>query len=208
MKGVEIGICLFPTVPAARIAELARLCEDLGFAFVGIGDVQTLWRNSYVALTLAAAATTRIRLGPWVTNPVTRHPTVTANAILTLNELSAGRMLLGIGVGDGAVRTIGRAPATLDELARAVTDIADAARHDEHGHGAFPIYWAAAGERSLTYGGRYGDGVIVSGWIVPEHLARARRHRRKISARSRRPTTSARASAGGCCGGRRCSRTS
>lgn len=168
-------MCLFPTEPAPRVAALARLCEQLGYDFLGVGDVQTLWRNTYVTLTLAATATTRIRLGPWVTNPVTRHPTVTASALLTLDEVSGGRMLLGIGVGDGAVRTIGHAPASLDALAAAVAEIAALARRDRAAP-PFPIYWAAAGERSLEYGGRHGDGVIVSGWAVPDLLERARRH--------------------------------
>jgi 5,10-methylenetetrahydromethanopterin reductase len=166
---VEVGICLFPTSSAHDTASVAQLCEELGFPFVGVGDVQSLWRDLYVTLALVATRTRRIRLGPWVTNPVTRDPTVTANAMLTLHEVSGGRAFLGIGVGDGAAVGIGRSPATLDELCHAV----DAMRQRFEAAGrTMKVLWAAAGARSLTCGAAKGDGLIVSGWIVPEVMTR------------------------------------
>ena len=166
---VEIGICLFPSTSVEETVALARQCEDLGFGFVGIGDVQTLWRDLYVTAALVAARTTRLRIGPWVTNPVTRDPAVTANAILTLQEVSGGRVFLGIGVGDGAVARLGRRPATLDDLAHAVGEIR---RHVHAAGEPIKIYWAAAGPRSLAYAAEKSDGIIVSGWIAPEVMAR------------------------------------
>src|SRR4029450_13495956 len=71
MARVEIGLNLLPVNSARQTAEWARLAEDVGFDFVGITDGQMIWRDVYVALTLAAAGTKRIRLGPWVTNPTT-----------------------------------------------------------------------------------------------------------------------------------------
>jgi 5,10-methylenetetrahydromethanopterin reductase len=168
-------------------AGLAQQCDDYGFGFLGMTDGQMIWRDVYVALTLAASRTKRIRLAPWVTNIVTRHPTVTANAIATLNDLSGGRAFLGIGIGDDSVRTIGRKTSTLDELAEAVTLIYDLTAGREvktaggtwtlsSAQGAITIYWAAANPRSLQYGGRYTDGVIASGWLVPDLLARVRNY--------------------------------
>src|SRR3954469_21354930 len=87
-KGVaaeQVGVCFFPTRSAGEVVDVAMLCEELGFGFLGVGDVHELWADPYLSLALAARATARINIGPWVTNPVTRHPTVTANAIATLN---------------------------------------------------------------------------------------------------------------------------
>jgi 5,10-methylenetetrahydromethanopterin reductase len=180
-KRVEIGLNLLPTISARQTADWARLAEDLGFDFVGITDGQMIWRDVYVALTLAAAMTKRIRMGPWVTNPTTRHPTVTANAICTLDEVSEGRAFLGIGNGDDSVRTIGGDHSRLDTLADAVQLIYRLASGEkvqtEHGtwalssaRGRITIYWAASAGRSMQYGARYTDGVIASAWLTPELL--------------------------------------
>jgi 5,10-methylenetetrahydromethanopterin reductase len=168
----RIGVCFFPTRSAGEVADVAKLCEELGFGFLGVGDVHELWADVYVSLSLAATATARIKIGPWVTNPVTRHPTVTANAIATLNDLSNGRAFLGIGVGDGGVRLIGNQPARLERLAEAISLIRDRMQAPREGmrREPVPIYWAAAGERSTRAGSRCADGVIVSGWNTPELL--------------------------------------
>src|SRR5204862_1638482 len=122
-KPPELGIILEPRGDVNKLAQQARLAEDLGFDFVGITDGQMIWSDAVVALTATALATSRIRLGPWVTNPVTRHVTVIANFICTLDALSNGRAFLGIGNGDDAVRTIGAPPATMDALAEIVDTI-------------------------------------------------------------------------------------
>jgi 5,10-methylenetetrahydromethanopterin reductase len=180
---VKVGIWLQPTTDVGAVADRARRAEDRGAQFVGITDGQMIWRDAYVALTLAAARTTRVHLGPWVTNAVTRHPTVTANAIATLDEFSGGRMFLGIGNGDDSVRTINRPRTGLDELAATVELVRRLMAGepvDHEGHrlrlatarpSAPPIYWAASGPRSLRYAGRYADGVIHSAWLVPELMA-------------------------------------
>ena len=165
----QVGICFFPDRGASRIAAVAQKCERLGFGFLGVGDVQSLWPDLYVELTLAATVTEHIAVGPWVTNPLTRHPTVTANAIGTLNELTAGRAFLGIGVGDGALRGIGAEPASLSQLEKAVDEIRTLFAK-RSGCGKIPIYWASASRRSTELGAQLADGVIVSGWIVPEML--------------------------------------
>ena len=186
--GIEdVGVWLQPTGSVLEIAELAQQCDDYGFGFLGMTDGQMIWRDVYVALSVAATRTKRIQLAPWVTNIITRHPTVTANAISTLQELSGGRVFLGIGIGDDSVRTIGRKTSTLDELAEAVTLIYDLTSGREvsrdqgnwtlaSAQGRIKIYWAAANPRSLQYGGRYTDGVIASAWLVPDLLDRIRNY--------------------------------
>jgi 5,10-methylenetetrahydromethanopterin reductase len=180
---VKVGIWIQPTTDVKTVAARARRAEDGGAHFVGITDGQMIWRDVHVALTLAAAGTSRVHLGPWVTNAVTRHPTVTANVIATLDEMSDGRMFIGIGNGDDSVRTINRSRTTLDDLAATV----DMMRRlmagepvDHEGHSwslatarpvAPPIYWASSGPRSLRYAGAHADGVIHSAWLVPELMA-------------------------------------
>jgi 5,10-methylenetetrahydromethanopterin reductase len=197
---VKFGVVLQATDSVRQIAERARLCEELGFDFVGITDGQMIWHDVYVALTAAAQATRRIRLGPWVTNPLTRHPTVTACAMSSLLELSEGRAFLGIGAGDDSVRTIGRKPVRLDELAEAVELIRKLAAgqtvETPHGvwslaaaQGHLTIYWTSANARSLGYGGRYGDGTIVSGWLAPEVLSRMRNLVLEGARKAGRPTS-------------------
>ena len=75
-----------------------------------VADSQNLNADVWVELALAAAATERLRLGPGVTNPATRHPAVTASAAATLQEESGGRAVLGLGRGDSSLGQIGRAP--------------------------------------------------------------------------------------------------
>ena len=65
---------------------------------------------------MAANATSRVRLGPTVTNAFTRHPAVAASAIAAIDELSGGRAFLGIGSGDSAILNLGLRPARLASL--------------------------------------------------------------------------------------------
>jgi 5,10-methylenetetrahydromethanopterin reductase len=180
---IEFGIWLQPTTSPATVARWAKLAEDQGFSFVGITDGQNIWRDAWVCLTAAALATKRVRLGTWVTNPFTRHPTVTINAACSLHELSEGRAFIGIGIGDDSVRTIGHREAKLDELGSVIGLMRKlaAGEYVETEHGRWhlatarpgvDIYWAAANPRSLQHGGQHSDGVIVSAWLVPELLAK------------------------------------
>ena len=79
---------------------LAVRCEKAGFDRLGVSDV-VFWPDSFVLQGMMAAATSRIHIGSMVTNPYSRHPAVLAGAVATLQELSRGRMFLGIGVGAG-----------------------------------------------------------------------------------------------------------
>ena len=138
-QGIEIGIVLEPRGDVRQLVDRAKLAEELGFQFIGITDGQMIWSDAVVALTATALATKRIRMGPWVTNPVTRHVTVIANYICTLDALSDGRAFLGIGNGDDAVRTIGASPATMDDLAGVVDTIRALVDGQEVKHD--PVSW-------------------------------------------------------------------
>ena len=152
---------------------IVKLIEELGFDSVWTGDSQMLHRDAYCDLTLWSINTSRIKLGPCVTNPFTRHPSVTASAILSIDELSHGRALLGIGAGDSSVRRIGLQPrpiAQLEEAVRTVRDLCEGRKVTFHGEylkirwgspKRIPIYVAASGPKSLETAGKVGDGVIM-----------------------------------------------
>ena len=99
---------------------MTRSAEAAGFDYGWLFDSHVLWRDPYPLLTLMAGATGRLRLGTCVTNPATREPSVTASSLAVLNELSGGRMDLGIGRGDSARRVLGKAPTSMKDLEQAV----------------------------------------------------------------------------------------
>src|SRR5262245_18164727 len=110
----HIGV--LPNRPVAEIAALALDAEELGYDGIWIADSQSVFRDGYLALAASALQTSRMVLATGVTNPVTRHPATIAGAVATLDELSGGRAVLGIGVGESAVRTVGLRPARLARL--------------------------------------------------------------------------------------------
>src|SRR3989337_1868042 len=107
---MEFGFTLKPDHTVERTIALTRQAEAAGFTYGWLFDGHVLWREGYPLLTLMALHTTEMRLGTCVTNPATREPSVTASALATLDEISGGRMDLGIGRGDSALRILGKPP--------------------------------------------------------------------------------------------------
>jgi len=99
-------------------ARTARDLEAAGWDGMLVVDSQNLSGDPYVALAMAASATTRLGLGTGVTNCVTRHASVTASSIASVQRIAGGRAVLGIGRGDSALAHLGRAPARLPAFAR------------------------------------------------------------------------------------------
>ncbi len=170
---ISFGVTFMADPPVSEIVSRTVLAEQSGFSHVWLWDSHVLWQEVYPIFTLMAAATTDIHIGPCVTNPVTRDPTVTAAAIATLNEISGGRMEIGIGRGDSAQRVLGRKPVTVAALERACRIIRDLAEgrevdHDgtpvqlkwSEGH-TLPIWVAAYGPQALRCAGRVADGLIL-----------------------------------------------
>src|SRR3954470_23284967 len=104
-------------------AASAARAEALGWDWGLIPCSPLLVRDPYVMLAFAARATRRLTLGTLLDTPVIRHPAVIASSIATVAELAPGRTLLGLGVGDTAVRLNGLAPARVATLERAVVQI-------------------------------------------------------------------------------------
>src|SRR6266849_1739597 len=103
----DIGILASQPLPV--IVRQVQLAESLGYDTAWITDTHLVCRELWVTLTACAAATSRIRLGPGITVPHTRHVSVTASSIATLQELAPGRLVLGIGTGGSAAETMGLA---------------------------------------------------------------------------------------------------
>jgi 5,10-methylenetetrahydromethanopterin reductase len=150
-----------------------------------------LYRDPYATLALLARDTRGARLGTLATNPLTRHPAVTANAILTVHELSGGRAILGIATGDSAVRRVGARPARLADLEQAVGELRALVRGEpvDSAGGRFairfaaaapapveppPVYVVATGLRAAELAGRVADGVVLNAGAHPAVLAAAR----------------------------------
>ncbi len=117
---MQFGFTLKPDHTIERTLALTRQAEAAGFSHGWLFDSHVLWRDPYPLLTLMAEATTTLRLGTCVTNPATREPSVTASALAVLQELSGGRMDLGIGRGDSARRVLGKSPTSMKDLEEAV----------------------------------------------------------------------------------------
>jgi 5,10-methylenetetrahydromethanopterin reductase len=145
-----------------RVADLATEAEAAGFEGVWVADSQSVFRDPWAALALSAARTSRIRLATGVTNPVTRHPAVLACAAATLDELSGGRAVLGIGVGESSVRTLGLRPASLTRLEEVVAEVRGFLNGGlEWSTAPVPVVVAATGPKALQFAGRSADGVLI-----------------------------------------------
>jgi hypothetical protein len=117
---MDFGFTLKPDHTIERTLALSRQAEAAGFSHGWLFDSHVLWRDPYPLLTLMAGVTTSLRLGTCVTNPATREPSVTASSLAVLDEISGGRMDLGIGRGDSARRVLGKPPTTMAHLEEAI----------------------------------------------------------------------------------------
>jgi len=168
---VKLDALVVPEPDLKVTVDLVRFLESSGFHCAWIADSPPLgWPDVYVTLGLASVATSRITLAPGVTNPITRHGSVTANALATIHRLSGGRAALGIGVGYSAVRAAGLRPATLATLTEYVADLR---RTWEARNVSIPIYIAASGPKALLAAGRLGDGAMVTVGTHPALVRRA-----------------------------------
>lgn len=158
--------------------ERAQRAEALGFEAIFFADSHMNNVDPYQAMALCAVNTKRIRFGTAVTNMVYRDPTVTANSFATLNEISAGRAIVGLGTGDGPVYSLGRTATKLADFEKGLRLIGDLlhdrgvevpkGRERAGGNVALkvglrpvPVYISAEGPKTLRVAGRSCDGVIL-----------------------------------------------
>jgi probable F420-dependent oxidoreductase len=170
---MQFGFTLKPEHTIERTLALTRQAETAGFDHAWLFDSHVLWRDPYPLLTLMAETTSRLRLGTCVTNPATREPSVTASTLALLDEVSDGRMDLGIGRGDSARRVLGKPPTTMAHLEEAIRVIrALVAGEEIEFEGTslrfpwtrgwtLPVWVAGYGPMALAMTGRVADGVIL-----------------------------------------------
>jgi probable F420-dependent oxidoreductase len=170
---MQFGFTLKPEHTIERTLALTRQAEAAGFDHAWLFDSHVLWSDPYPFLTLMAGASERLRLGTCVTNPGTREPTVTASLLATLDEISGGRMDLGIGRGDSARRMLGKPPITMagtEEAIRVIRALVAGDSIEYEGSEltfpwtqgwTLPVWVAGYGPMAIAMSGRVADGVIL-----------------------------------------------
>jgi 5,10-methylenetetrahydromethanopterin reductase len=106
---MTLDLLMLSNEPTSVLVERAKLAEASGYDTVWLAD-ERFYREVYACLALFAANTTRVRLGPCVTDPFVRHRALTAMAIATIDEISDGRAVLGIGAGISGFAELGIRP--------------------------------------------------------------------------------------------------
>jgi 5,10-methylenetetrahydromethanopterin reductase len=190
----RIGIVLRDALPWRDVREIVETAEEAGYEAVFVPEIDG--REAFSTLTGFAGVTGRIRLGTGVVTVWARTPVVTAMAAGTVNNLSGGRMILGIGAGSpagmGAAAAGGpTTPVSLvEEFVRVVREavsgepVTRGPAGDPFGAEGFrsslradapppPIWLAALGDRMMALAGRVADGVLLN-WCPPERVASAR----------------------------------
>jgi alkanesulfonate monooxygenase SsuD/methylene tetrahydromethanopterin reductase-like flavin-dependent oxidoreductase (luciferase family) len=178
---MRFGVCFM-----ANIDEIGFFthAESLGFDSVWVTDSQMLYSDCYAVLALAAKATTRLRIGPGTAISGTRIPPVHVAGVATINRLAPGRVHLGIGTGNTAMRTMGQRPmrvADYAEYLRVLSALLRGEVVDYTYNGVtrpiqilmrdreymnleprIPLYVSGFGPRAMELAGQYGDGLVFA----------------------------------------------
>jgi probable F420-dependent oxidoreductase len=190
---MDFGVVLQTDPPASAVVDTMRRAEQLGFGYGYTFDSHVLWQEPYVIYSAILAETSRLTVGPMVTNPGTRDWSVTASLFATLNDMFGNRTVCGIGRGDSARRVIGQRPVTLATMSEAMQVIKGLAEGREvmlHGaplripwvrNGKLEIWMAAYGPKALALVGQQADGFIlqtadpdIARWTIGSVRAAAR----------------------------------
>jgi probable F420-dependent oxidoreductase len=174
MRNLDIGLVLQTDPPAQLLVDRMVRAEGLGFGHGWTFDSHVLWQEPYVIYPRILERTSRMVVGPMVTNPATRDWSVIASMHATLHEMFGNRTICGIGRGDSAVRVQGRKPTTLARLEasiHAIRELAEGREVDVEGtalripwvrEGAeLPVWMAGYGPKALDLVGRAADGFIL-----------------------------------------------
>lgn len=166
MNGFDVSAGISPRQSFESWAEFVAGLEAEGVRRIWVIDSQLAMKDVYAGLVVAALKTKKIGLGTGVTNAVTRHPTVTANAIAAVADISHGRAILGLGAGDSALYGIGLKPQKVAEVEEAIGFFRS------HIDSGIPIHLAVSQQRMCELAGRLADGAIVMGPAQPDMVRR------------------------------------
>ena len=199
-RKLAIHLRVQSSLPMPELMALMRDIEAAGFDGAGVVDSQMLARDCFVVLGQAAMQTSRMALFPAVTNPFTRHASVLASAIRTVEEMAPDRTRFIMGTGYTSASTIGRKAAKLSEMRdsiAAVKTLLEGKEVNWNGtpwkleYGSdrrIPVLMAASGPKAIELAGEVADGVLLLVGFNPglldwsmDHLERgAKRAGRKV----------------------------
>ncbi len=168
---ISFHVGCLPNRPAKASIEMGRRAEELGYGGLWVADSHSVMRDAYSILSVLATQTSNLMLATGVTHTVTRHPAVLANSWATLQELSQGRAICGIGVGESAVHNLGLKPerlAAFEEKVKVMRALLRGEAIEYEGKDIqmawstadVPIVMASSGPKSLQLAGRIADGVL------------------------------------------------
>ena len=186
---VRFGVGMAPVEPLKKVVATAKLAEELGFEYVVHAD-QRFAGEKDVFVTLAADAlnTSRVKLGPCVSDPFSRIPALLAVAIASLDELSGGRAVLGLGAGGSGFAQLHLERKHVNQAIREAIvmikallagdvvnfdgqlfKLTDAqlkftARRD------IPIYLATRSPMNLELAGELADGALIATYVSKDQL--------------------------------------
>ena len=202
---MKFGFCLMSD--ATEIGFFSHV-ESLGYSSVWVADSQMLFFDVYAVLALAARETKTLRIGPGTAICGTRIPPVQAAAMATINALAPGRVFLGMGTGNTAMRTMGQKPMKMADYSEYLRVLAALLRdeivdytfngvtrplkllnREDRGmrlDPPIPLYVSGFGPRAMALAGEHGDGIIFA--IPPRGVpvAQALGHARQGAARANR----------------------
>jgi 5,10-methylenetetrahydromethanopterin reductase len=205
---MKFGFCIMSDIDEIGFYSFI---EGLGYDSAWVADSQMMYSDVYMVCALAAQQTKRLRIGPGTAICGTRIPPVQVAAMATLNRMAAGRVFLGIGTGNTAMRTMGQKPmkiAGFAEYLRVMRGLLDAEVVDYAFEGRsrpvkmlrhetrfmnlqprIPVYVSGFGPRAMALAGEYGDGLVFA--IPPRGLPiqQALGHVRQGAARAGRDLT-------------------
>jgi 5,10-methylenetetrahydromethanopterin reductase len=183
---MKFGICVMADID--EIGFFAH-AEALGYDSVWVTDSQMLFSDCYAVLALAARQTSRLRIGPGTAICGTRIPPVQVAAMATLNRIAPGRVFLGIGTGNTALRSMGQRPMRIAEFSEYLRVLSALLRGETvdylgrpikmlmHEHSymnlepRIPLYVSGFGPRAMALAGEWGDGLVFA--IPPRGVAPA-----------------------------------
>ena len=183
---VKMGVAIVSN-DAREYIQQVRMLDEAGIAMIGCGDSQALYHEQFIRCALAAEHVERAQVGTWITNPVTRHPAVSAAGIATVDDLAPGRAFLGVGTGDSTVYNASLKPATLKTLENFITTVRELHRAGESqwennpcyltwAERQIPIGMAVSGPKAMRMAGRLADIVWVCFGIQEDEICIAKEY--------------------------------
>lgn len=202
---VKYSVALLMNTPVREIVDTGKKAEEMGYSIIWIPD-ERFNKNPYVILSALAVTTTHVTLATGVTNPYTRNPVFTAAAIASIDDLSNGRALLGLGAGSPMVTRPLNIPqkkpiSTVTEAVHVIRRLLKGDTVTVHRKefnllnvklgfapkNVVPIYIAGRGPHILELGGEIGDGVIAgAGLASPKGMEYAFSHIQRGASKAKR----------------------